>query len=262
MATNIGNIHLRLSGGAGNTNPQLSLGGVKSNGLITSQTVATPSQVTGVTIKAAHNNPEGAGTLKYTLTGSTLSWRPPSSATDHTVAVVGDGEYMLGSATEGFLVVDVLTSSLPAGSRTDTLGVDPTFGAVFDTVQPAEALAGKTEYRCTYIHNNGDTIAYGVKLWILSQTTGQDSVEIALDPAGKGNGSTTGVAIVITGETDPTNALSGVVFSTPSSISTALLIGDLNPQESAAIWEKRIVPNNITQQDLDNNYQLAITADI
>lgn len=262
MTTTIGNLHNRLSGGSANTNPQLSIGGAMSTSLVSSQTVGTPSQVTGVTIKAAHNNPEGAGTLKYTLTGGTLSWRPPSSAVDYSQAVSGDGEYMLGDPVEGFIVVDVVSASLPAGSRTDTLGVNPSFGALMDTVQPAESLAGSTEYRCTYIFNTGDTIAYNLKVWILSQTTGQDSVEIALDPAGKGDGSTTGVAIQLADETDSTDQLAGVTFSTPSSIGAALVVGDLAPNEGAALWEKRIVPPNVTQQDLDNNYQIAIAADL
>lgn len=262
MTTKIGNIHIRLSGGASNANPQLSLGGVRSTAMVTSQTVADPSQVTGVTIKAAHNNPEGAGTLKFTLTGNTLSWRPPSSAVDYSSTVSGDGEYILGDPAAGFIVVDVVASSLPAGSRTDTLGVNPTFGALFDTVQPAESLAGKTEYRCTYIYNNGDTVAYNARVWISSQTTGQDSVQIALDPAGVGNGTSTGVAIVIADEEDTTDQLGAVTFSAPASISAALTIGDIAPASCAAIWEKRIVPANVTQQDLDNNYQLSIAVDL
>lgn len=262
MASSVGNVVCNYSGGAANANPSLSLGGVRSNKPIGSQVLSTPVQVTGVTVKFAHNNPQGAGTLKYTLTGSTLSWRPPSSATDYSKPVIASGEYILGDPVEGFIVVDVVTGSLPAGSRTDTIGVTPSFGALWDTVQPSESLAGSTEYRCTYIYNSGDTILYNVKVWILSQTVGQDSVAIALDPAGKGNGSTTGVAIVIANEKDTGNALAGVTFSTPAGIGEALLIGDLLPAECHAIWEKRIVPSNTTQQTLQNNYTIGIGADI
>lgn len=262
MSSTVGNIVSNYSGGAANANPSLSLGGVRSSIPIGSQILSVPIQVTGVSVKFAHNNPQGAGTLKYTLTGNTLSWRPPSSATDYAKPIIASGEYILGDPVEGFIVVDVATASLPAGSRTDTIGVTPAFGALWDSVQPSESLSGSTEYRCTYIRNTGDTILYNVKVWILSQTTGQDSVAIALDPAGKGNGTTTGVAIVIANEKDTGNALAAVTFSTPAGIGEALLVGDLAPNECHALWEKRIVPSNTTQQALQNNYTIGVGADI
>ncbi|MCF1458423.1 MAG: hypothetical protein LPH21_12945 [Shewanella sp.] len=262
MASTIGNLVNRLSGGSSNTNPALSLGGVISSQAVSSQVIDTPSLVTGVTVVSAHNNPAGSGTLSYTVTGSVIGWRPPSSANTYTVTITGDGQYFVGNSSEGFLVLDVATGSLPGGSRSEGLGVNKNMSNLWDTVHPAESLAGRVEYRCTYLKNTGDTTMFNINVWIKEQTAAQDDIAIALDPAGKGDGSATGIAITIANEIDSTDQLAGVSFSAPISIGTALQVGDLLPGQCIGLWERRNVPANTTQQNLSNYATIAVTADI
>lgn len=114
------------------------------------------------------------------------------------------------------------------------------FGGLFDDVTAAEATAGDIEYRCVYIFNRNATDSLtSVVVWIGSQTSSAGtSLAIGLDPAGNGNGRTTGVAATIANEG---TAPAGVTFSAPSTSGTGLSIGTLGPGEGRAIWVRRTV---------------------
>ena len=106
---------------------------------------------------------------------------------------------------------------------------------LFDVVSSAEASSGDTEYRCVYIHNNHGTLTMqSAKIWIVTNTPSTDtSIEIAL-----GSSAVNGTEQTIANEnTSPT----GVTFSTPSSLGTALSIGDIPAGQHKAVWIKRIV---------------------
>ena len=106
---------------------------------------------------------------------------------------------------------------------------------LFDVVSSAEASSGDTEYRCVYIHNNHGTLTMqSAKIWIVTNTPSTDtSIEIAL-----GSSAVNGTEQTIANEnTAPT----GVTFSTPSSLGTALSIGDIPAGQHKAVWIKRIV---------------------
>ena len=72
------------------------------------------------------------------------------------------------------------------------------------------------------------------KIWIVTNTPSTDtSIEIAL-----GSSAVNGTEQTIANEnTAPT----GVTFSTPSSLGTALSIGDIPAGQHKAVWIKRIV---------------------
>ena len=106
---------------------------------------------------------------------------------------------------------------------------------LFDVVSSAEASSGDTEYRCVYIHNNHGTLTMqSAKIWIVTNTPSTDtSIEIAL-----GSSAVNGTEQTIANEnTAPT----GVTFSAPSSLGTALSIGDIPAGQHKAVWIKRIV---------------------
>lgn len=79
MPLNISDLQIRFSGGASNSNPALSLGGVISSAIVPSQSVAAPVTVTGVTIIDAANNAVGLGSLWWDMGTSSLKWRPYGS---------------------------------------------------------------------------------------------------------------------------------------------------------------------------------------
>jgi len=111
---------------------------------------------------------------------------------------------------------------------------------LFDDVSGAESQAGDTEYRCFYVKNTHTSITLqNAVVWINIETPAGDSLDIGLDPAGVGDGSTTGVATTIA---DESTAPTGVTFSHPITKATGLSIGNLGPGQCQAIWVKRNVP--------------------
>jgi hypothetical protein len=112
---------------------------------------------------------------------------------------------------------------------------------LFDDIGKAESYDGDIEYRAFYVHNGHATDPFvGIKVYIGSDASGADSLAIALDLAGTGDGASTGVADTVADEsTAPSPALT---FTAPTAIGTALSIGQLDAGESAAVWMRRTVP--------------------
>lgn len=263
MATQLGDIHLTLSGGATNTDPQASLGGIISTeaaAVLAAQTTGVLSNVTGVTINTAFNNPEGTGTFRYDFASTTIYWRPPSDASEYGVDVsAGNGDYTAGTAASGFVFFTVVAASLPGSNQQDSIAVANNFGNLWDNISSQESLDGSTEYRCIYIHNTGDTTIFTPKIWIKQQPTGPDTLSIALDAAGVGDGSTTGVAAVIIDEEDSTNVLSGLTFTSPSTQGTGLAPAQLDPGECVAYWQKRELASNNDTQALNDTSIVSVS---
>jgi len=116
----------------------------------------------------------------------------------------------------------------------------PTTNNIFDNVTADEALAGDINYRCIYILNSNtvDGLISG-KVWIESNTPSADTnIAIGLDPAGVGDGSTTGVATTIA---DEDTAPSGVTFSSPATEGAALAIPAMTASQGIALWVRRTV---------------------
>jgi len=245
MAVQLQDLNLYLSGGATNTDPNLSLGGVISGTTVKSELATAPVNITGVTIFDAIGNGIGAGTLTFTLTGQTLQWTPPGGSIGAAVTVSTDGRYTIQGAGAGYLIVDVVTASLPTANATDTITISANKNGIFDDVLKTESFTGDIEYRCLYLKNDNpiDT-AFDVLVYIGSEPTGTDSVDLMVDPAGAGDGVTTGVAQTVVNEnTPPANG----TFSRPLDIANALSLGQLNPGQAAAFWIRRSVPAlNIT----------------
>jgi len=111
---------------------------------------------------------------------------------------------------------------------------------LFDDVSGAESSAGDIEYRCLYIHNAHATLTLqNAKVWIGANTPSPGSdVAIGLDPAGVGDGSSTGVAATIA---DENTAPTGVAFSAAADEANGLAVGDIPPGESIAVWIRRTI---------------------
>lgn len=264
MAISISDIKALYSGGSTNINPDLSLGGVISgvNGNeVISQLTSPTTNVTGVTVVNAYSNPLGAGTLKYDPNTSTLYWKPYAGVQFSTIPITGDGTYVIGDSG-GYLVVDIVVLNLPVVVAEDAdIIVTNKMNNVFDSISSTESLDGRIEYRCLYIKNThaADT-AYDVRIWVRQQPIGPDELDIALDPAGTGNGATTGVAIgPLNDEVDSTNLLSALTWSRPSTQATGLLLANLAPGECRAFWEKRRIPANSTQQVANDTSKIGIS---
>ncbi len=251
MAVALKDIGLFLSGGAGNTDPNAALGGAISTTRFKSQ-LATGVAIAGVTVDDAAENTVGTGTLAYLVSGQTLTWTPPGGAAGSPVAVGTNGTYVIrgSGATAGYLRVTIVAASLPASNVSNTVTISNRDNGLFDDVTKAEALAGDTNYRCVYVMNNHASLtATGVKAWINQDALGADTISLAADAAGIGDGTSTGVAATIANEAA---APAGAVFTQPLSEGAALSLGNFTFGTGIGLWVKRSVPSSTLVVTLDD----------
>lgn len=239
-------LEVRLSGGAGNTDPDASLGGIMSSERVYSQSASAPTLVTGVVIDDGKGNALGDGTLTFIyIDGSvdTLQWTPNAGTIGDAVIVGADGRYVIADSTGDQQVhVTVTDASLPGSSQSDTdITIANITNEVFDDIVKQESLDGDTEYRCLYLYNAHPTDqVLNSTIWRESDASGADSLSLAADLAGVGDGSTTGVADTVVDEgTAPDPALS---FTEPTTQGAGIILGTLDSGEAVAFWEKRVVP--------------------
>ena len=119
--------------------------------------------------------------------------------------------------------------------------VNGTLENLFDVVSLSEASTGHEDYRCFYIKNiNLTDSIFDIRAWIETNTPSPTTtVAIGADPAGVGDGVTTGVAVTIVGEV---TAPAGVVFTTPGNAGAGVPGGvTLLPEQCIAIWVRRTI---------------------
>lgn len=107
--------------------------------------------------------------------------------------------------------------------------------SLFDEVTAAESAAGRTEYRCVYVHNASaaDTLKAAVA-WLSGNTA---STSTTLD-IGLGTSTLGATEQTVASET---NAPAGVTFVAAASKAAGITLGDLGPGVSRAIWLRRTV---------------------
>lgn len=106
------------------------------------------------------------------------------------------------------------------------------YNSIFDNVSSTEATSGSIEYRKIFIKNNHDTLPlYSAKIWIDSNTPGDDFIYIGVEPDEEA------VSIANT-----TTAPVGISFYAAANKTNALSLGDINPLSSKKLWIKREVP--------------------
>lgn len=132
------------------------------------------------------------------------------------------------------------SASLGAKMSNTEVVLSPIMNNLFDDVTALEASAGSVEYRCIYVSNRHATDALtSGKVWINANTPSTDTtIAIGLDPAGVGNGDTSGEATSVVNET---TAPSGVTFSSPSTEGASLTIGAIAALNGFALWVRRTV---------------------
>ena len=146
------------------------------------------------------------------------------------------------------------TASTPAESigkwMSTTELTDASLENLFRNITALEAETGITLYRCLFVYNASAELWESVKLWLVSQIAGGGIVAIGLDPAGAvaNDSGSAQAASPADGETAP----SGVTFSVPTSIDTALELGDIAGGECHAFWLRLTVPADIEALSLDN----------
>lgn len=128
------------------------------------------------------------------------------------------------------------------GYMSTTEITDATLHNLFDVVTGDENAANDVEYRCFFIHNNHASLTWeNVKVWISAETASGADADIAIDSIGVVNeDSATAQAERIANE----GTAPGGTFSSPTSKSTGLTVGDIPPGDCVAIWVRRTATNS------------------
>lgn len=246
MTINASNLVFRLSGGAANTTPDLSLGGAVSSTVMQAQQ-ATAINMAGVGIAYSGGlTPGSTHSIRHTIVsgthyfelkdGTDVSYGPA-------VAVGESGTIYLAGQNRGAVGLTITFGALGSVAQTEQFSVTNVKNNLFDDVTKTDALNGKVEYRCIYLYNNHPTESFlQVALFGYGQAgnpaAAGDKFWVAADIAGEGNGSTSGVASPIATEVD---VPVGAVFSSPV-LATPLVLGSIGPQKARAVWLRRDVP--------------------
>ena len=106
---------------------------------------------------------------------------------------------------------------------------------LFDATSAAEAVAGRIEYRCVYLHNaNGTDAMTDARVFVQANTP---LAGTTLD-IGIGTSAVNGVEQTIANET---TAPSGVSFSAPTDAASGIVLGNIPAGQHRAIWLRRTV---------------------
>lgn len=127
---------------------------------------------------------------------------------------------------------------LSLGGVKSSVEVNP--NALFDAIHYNEAWFGDSEWRCIYAFNTHttdsilDLLTWAIQGTLVGGGDAPDTLNIQFDPAGIGNGSTTGVATDIV---DEDTAPDGVVFpETPPTAGEPLASITLGPLQGIGLW--------------------------
>lgn len=115
------------------------------------------------------------------------------------------------------------------GARSDTEVADGVLNNLFDQVTGAEAAAGDISYRCIYLINENTTLTLQASETFIQQNTISPDTQVAM---GLGTSPIGGVEQSIP---DEKTAPTGVVFTEPGT-TTPLIVGDLAPNATKAVW--------------------------
>lgn len=258
----MGELEIRLTGGASNADVTLSYGGVVSSTQVLSQSATGITTLSGVTIDNAMGNAVGNGTLTYTSSTGLITWSPLNGTTGQGVDVSVDGTYFVqGGSNGGALVITVVATSLPTSTTSNTITIANLDNKMFSDVTEDQSDVGTDFYHCFALKNTGAKKKKAVTIWVDTNTPGQDTISLAVGLGAAGDGVTTGIDTAVANEN---TVPSGVTFTSPTTQATGLLIGDLSEAggstHTRCFWIKLLVPVGVDEEYLNNFFKIGVYA--
>jgi len=243
----IESLTVNLSGGAANTDPAASTGGVRSSTAILFQSATVTSAIPGVTVTNAAGNALGTGTLAYSYVGKTITWTPPGNSVPGTaVTINANGTYLIRGAgvTNGYVIITVVSASLSSGTNYSTAVAIADQTALFlPAVAKDTAYTGATEYFLYYLNNVGATTIKAVNIQVQVDTPGLDTLS---------------VAVIATKNTTELQAAASA--HTYSAVGVDVAMGDLLTTDYWGFWIKRVTPALTVDGVTNNTFKLRVTA--
>lgn len=236
-----------LTGGTSNSNPDASLGGLRSTtrnrGLGAIVGTSIPAlRIDDVTAACG----EGQATLVVDGSGN-LTFTPPDGLPGSpTFIAAGLDKVVVGSdSSKGIRVhCDPVLSLTGEMFLTLVHAID---GAIsHGNLTSAQRASGVTTYRAIMLHAPGDDVK-NVKLWLPPVSGAQATFSLAIEDA---------PLSVIQTIANEFTAPAAVVFSTPTTEGGALLVGTILAGHSKGLWIRRVFPVGVVAARED--VQLAV----
>jgi hypothetical protein len=242
---------LFLTGGASNTDPDASLGGVKSSTRARGLGCIVTSPIPGIRIDNVYPAcEEGDGLLSVGSDSASLLFTPPDGLEGSAVPIL-EGETKVITGTDSDKAIRVSREAdypdlVPLSAATLTF-VDVMNGVLGQSnLTSAQRAAGRTTYRALMLYGQGSV--ENIKLWVPPVGGAQAVFSLALEDASGGALQTIA---------NETTAPTGVTWSTPTTEAAALIVPVLSAGGMKGLWLRRVFPAAGTVA-VQENFQLAI----
>ena len=244
---------LFLTGGASNTDPALSLGGIPSSVRVRGMGVQITNPIQAIRVDNVYPAcGEGDGTLTIDANES-LVFTPPGGSAGTPVAIAeGTSKIVAGlDVDQAIRVYRVAGGNYEVGRTMNLLFVNAMNGVFGQSnLTSAQRVAGRTTYRCLALRAL-DTL-YGVTtilLWTPAVSGAQAAFSLAVEDP---------VAGAVQTIANETTAPSGVSWSSPTTEGVALRIDAISPNNFKGLWIRRVFPAAGTVAAREG-FQLAMT---
>lgn len=248
--TTINDLVWYFSGGTGNSDGRLSLGGalgepVKSFNF----TIQSGNSISGLSIvKGFGFQDNEVITITYDSVNDTVTI---SSNTFYAQQIItSDGFYTFTSGNN-YLIINVTYSQMNQSTITEvTYNAELIFQNVYDDVLPLEATNGRTDYRVLYLYNEGGTDATNVTFFV-NQPAGGDTIYIQV-------GSINTDIIAVVNETDDPLNVGFYQFTTNDM--DGINIGTLQAGQYIPVILQRFIPSNVSNK-VSNQLNIVVGTD-
>lgn len=155
-------------------------------------------------------------------------------------------QFSVPTATQGNQTLGNAATS-HGGWLSTTLITDAVLDNIFSDVTGDENASSNVDYKCIFLVNNHATLTLQrAVVWLFSEVVGGANGAVALDNIGiLPKASNAQQATIITGKN--VAPVGVTTFSTATTKSAGLTIGDIPPGNCAAIWLRRTATNSVAQ---------------
>jgi hypothetical protein len=117
---------------------------------------------------------------------------------------------------------------------------------LFDDISGAENAASTVDYRCIFVHNsNASNALQNAVVYISSEVAGGASIALAADTtAASALGAASAQALTATTETAPGAGVTGLTYSSPTTVGAGVSLGSIAAGSVKAFWLRRTAANS------------------
>lgn len=224
-----------LTGGAANTDPAASLGGVISTKLVHGMSAIFAPPVPALDIGQIYPaSGEGDATLVIDGTGDGVLYTPPGGEAGTKVTILAGETKVVAGFAESAALSMTREAGLEMGGPGTLKLVFPMNGVLsMSNVASADRIAGITTYRAMVLSALGVFGVINIRLWMPPVVGAQAVFSLATEPV---------IAGAVQSIASETIAPTGLSFVTPTTEVAALTIVSIASGTSVGLWIRRVFP--------------------